>query len=81
MEVRKIDLSNALGKRVKIIKAKDKAMEGKAGELTMPFGNWYMGQIGVFLYEPIDFCKDIYNLDREDEIEFIGEEVEQIGSA
>lgn len=81
MKVKEIDLNNALGKRIRIIKAEDKALEGKKGNLTVAFGNWHIGQVGVFLDEPIDFCKDIYNLDREDEVEFIKEEVGNIGHA
>ena len=80
MKVKNLDLSKSLGSRVKIVKAKDKPLENKTGELTMPFGNWQVGDIGIFLDEPLDFCKDIYNLSREDEVEVIEEDL-QIGNA
>lgn len=78
MKVKDINLGTNIGKRIKIVKVKsieDKFLEGRTGTLTNPFVCFSIKGVGIFLDEPIDTSlelKDICNLSKQDEIEFIG---------
>ena len=71
MLIKDIALSiDKLGLEVKIVSAKNHRLEGLVGTLTYPFGEHLLGEVGIFLPEPLDDC-DTYNLDLYDIVEFI----------
>lgn len=75
MKVTEVDLRFDMEKRIKIIKIKnpdDRKFEGMTGNITNPFGEFAVTDVGVFLDNPFMNC-DTVNLTKDDEVEFIEE--------
>jgi hypothetical protein len=75
MKVADLDLRFDMGKQIKIVKivnTDNRKFEGSVGDITNPFGEFGVEDIGIFLQET-KFNADVINLNKDDEVEFIDE--------